>query len=88
VLQWSEVMFLGCFSVKISENSRTSKTEELHKELLQLNALRNSRYDEKWWVYKMQISQNQKQLQSLFVISDYAHCVIDEYMNEEVDCMV
>ncbi len=36
----------------------------------------------------MQISQNQKQLQSLFVISDYTHCVIDEYMNEEVDCMV
>ena len=36
----------------------------------------------------MQISQNQKQLQSLFIISDYACCVIDEYMNEGVDCMV
>ncbi len=35
VVVWGfdEVMFLSCFSVKISESSETLKTEVLHKEL-------------------------------------------------------
>jgi len=58
------------------------------RKTLQLNALKSSRYDEKWWVYKMQIRQVQTQLQSLFLISGYARCVADEYMWKGVGCMV
>ncbi len=84
-------MFLSCFDVKIdkwiSKNSETSKLKIVWR-ALHLNALKSSRYDEKWWVYKMQIRQIQTQLWSLFLISGYACFVIDEYMQKEVNCMM
>ncbi len=36
----------------------------------------------------MQIRQIKTQLQSLFLISGYACCVVDGYMWEEINCMM